>query len=71
MANSGYQSAVDDVSGATLEPERVQAARKEELEYIHRMGVYVKVDRREAWAAGIQPIQVRWIDVNKGDSEQP
>ena len=62
----------DDVSGKALDPEKVREARKEELGYFHRYEVYEKVPTRECWErTGKAPIGVRWIDINKGDAENP
>ena len=37
----------DDVSGAALKLEEVKRARKEEIEYVHRMRLYDKVLAKE------------------------
>ena len=62
----------DDVSGRRLNPEKVREARKEEIEEYHKHEVYVKVPIEECRKeTGKAPIQVRWIDVNKGDTLNP
>ena len=62
----------DDVSGAALDPQTVKRARQEELEYVHKMSVYQKVPISECvMRTGRQPLIVRWIDVNKGDQDNP
>ena len=62
----------DDVSGQELDPKLMKAARREEIKYFKEMGVYDKVDIAEAWkATGKAPIAVRWVDINKGDSQSP
>lgn len=59
----------DDVSGATLDPNKVKAARAEELEYVRKMNLYTKVPVSECLRKiGKPPISVRWIDINKGDA---
>ena len=64
--------AVDDVSGAFLDPKMVKKARADEIEYVRDMKLYTKVPIGECLArTGKQPIAVRWIDVNKGDDENP
>ena len=64
--------AFDDVSGATLDPRKVQQARREEVEYVRQMGLYTKVPIIECRRGkGKNPITVRWIDVNKGDASNP
>ena len=66
------EEAWDDVSGRALDPEQVKKARKEEIEYVHKMGLYVKVPISECHnKTGKPPITVRWIDINKGDTDNP
>ena len=66
------EEAFDDTSGAPLVPSLVAEARKEEIEYFKAMKVYRKVHRDECWkATGKGPIQVRWVDINKGDDVHP
>ena len=43
-----YLEAWDDVSGSPLNPKEVQRARKEEIEYVHKMNRYTKVPTKEA-----------------------
>ena len=55
--------------GESLDPNRVKAARAEEMDYVRKMNLYTKVPASECFKkTGKQPISVRWIDVNKGDS---
>ena len=61
----------DDVNNTPLDAEGVKAARKEELEYIVKMGVFELVLRKDAIAGGLKIIDARWIDTNKGDSIKP
>ena len=71
-ASSHMWFATDDVSGAPLNPKLVRNARQEEMKYFKEMGVYVKVPKQECWAQTAKnPIAVRWIDINKGDKENP
>ena len=64
--------AVDDVTGQELEPALMMQARRDEIQYFRDMGVYEKVDIAEAWAeTGKAPIAVRWVDINKRDSQNP
>ena len=58
----------DDVSGKELSPEKVRAARKEEVEYIRKIQLYTKVPRQKAKGLKAKVITVRWIDINKGDN---
>ena len=60
------------MSGASLDLREVKRARKEEIDYIHKMSLYSKVPIQEAYEyTGKAPISVRWIDINKGDSKSP
>ena len=67
-----YLEAWDDVFGSPLNPKQVQRARQEEIDYAHKMHLYTKVPIKEVYqATGKGPISVRWIDINKGDDENP
>ena len=62
----------DDVSGKALKKELVEEARAEEMATVKRMKVWIKVDREECFReTGKPPIKLRWVDINKGDNEQP
>ena len=62
----------NDLTGQPLDPALDRAARQKELDYFNRKGVWHKCDKSEALAkTGKKPVIVRWVDVNKGDDEQP
>jgi hypothetical protein len=62
----------DDLTGQALIDELVVEARRTELEYFTRKGVWVKRPKEEARAmTGKGAISVRWVDVNKGDDISP
>lgn len=64
--------AADDQTGEPLEPRMVRRARKEEIRYFKDMRVYDKVKVSECWQeTGKGPIGTRWVDINKGDSNNP
>ena len=68
----GEEKYWDDLSGKSLIPEMVQKARLEELGEIAKHGVYERVPLDECWKnTGQPPIGTRWVDVNKGDDENP
>ena len=46
----------------------MKEARKLEMEYFEKLGVYVRVDWSELEKMGGKLIGTRWVDVNKGDS---
>jgi hypothetical protein len=54
---------IDDLTGEPLEKEFMIAARKLEIDFFKKRGVYRKVPRQQ-W---MRPISTRWIDTNKGD----
>ena len=62
----------DAITSQILIPHLVEEARREELEYFASKGVWYKRTRSEAMArTGRKPITVKWLDVNKGDDENP
>ncbi len=62
----------DDISGQVLRDDLVMEARRRELDYFTTKGVWIKKPRQEAYAlTGRPPISTRWVDVNKGDDEDP
>ena len=66
------EEAWDDVPGKALDPKQVRKARQEEIDYIHEMGLYVKVPIKECYErTGKSPIIVRWIDINNGGTDNP
>ena len=58
---------MDDVTGAPLDKSRAIKARKLEMDFFRRMGVYTKVPREKY----MKVITTRWLDVNKGDEASP
>ena len=58
---------IDDTTGIQLEKTKAIAARRLEIEYFKKMGVYSKV-KREYW---MRTITTRWLDTNKGDGLNP
>ena len=66
------EMAFDDQSGAVLDPKLMRAARTAEIAYFRSMNVYTKVPIAECWKmTGSEPISVRWVDINKGDTLCP
>ena len=45
--------------------------RMKEVEYLHGKQVYEKVPRATAERNRWKVIKTRWIDINKGDEENP
>ncbi len=72
LAMSEEVSPRDATTGQPLRPDLVREARRKELEYFAAKGVWVKRSRDEAFAnQGKAPITVKWVDVNKGDDDNP
>ena len=62
----------DDLTGQVLKDSLVLEARAKELAYFHGKGVWRKVPKSYARSrTGRPPISVRWVDVNKGDEQNP
>ena len=65
------KQAWDDVTGEVLDTKKVEEARIKEVEYLISENVWTKILRGEAAQKGYQIVKTRWLDINKGDSEQP
>ena len=63
---------IDDITGQELPWRAVRKARELELKYLRDLGVYQKVDEKEAVAKyGITPVDTKWIDTDKAFVEKP
>ena len=67
----GESAAWDDVTGMPLDRKRVQAARREEMDYVREKKVWRKIPRTEAQRMGCKVIKTKWVDINKGDDAHP
>ena len=65
------KQAWDDVTGEVLDTKKVEEARIKEVEYLISENVWTKILRGEAAQKGYKIVKTRWLDINKGDSEQP
>ena len=70
-AQAGVEYAVDDVSGALLDPTLVHAGRAVEMKFFDGMKVHDRVPRAEQAKTGGKITGAKWIDVNKGDLDNP
>ena len=62
----------DYITGKELPWHEVRKARKLELKYLRDLGVYEKIDEREAVERyGITPIDTKWIDTDKAFEGEP
>eukprot|EP00973_Karenia_brevis_P003420 470884-Karenia_brevis.AAC.1 len=50
---------------------KVVEARQREIEYIRAKKVWEKIPRQTAAQRGWKVIPVRWLDISKGDDEDP
>ncbi len=67
-----YAFFIDDSTGAPLKSDLVTNARKVEMEFFKRMGVYEYSTIDTALQlTGKRPIGVRWVDINTGDNNNP
>ena len=63
---------LDDVNGyMPLDKSSVIEARKTEIAYFKKMGIYRKLSRDEAKLGKHKIISTKWIDTNKGDTANP
>ena len=63
---------IDDMSGHKLDTKLVLKARKEEMDKYYAHNAYDKVPIEECHrVTGKGPIGSRWIDINKGDDDNP
>jgi hypothetical protein len=61
----------DDVKGGGLKYGEVAEARREEIEFMMKRGIWEVIPIRECWEkTGKAPTGVRWVDTNKGDEER-
>ena len=61
----------DDLTHMRLDAGKVKEARAKEVGYIRDKRVYGKIPRAQAVRNKWKVVQVRWIDINKGDDENP
>lgn len=69
--HAGEMEAWDDVSRVKLDAQKVTEARKEEMYWFRKKKVYHKITGEEAKRKGWNILQIRWVDINKGDEENP
>ena len=64
---------IDDVSGKVLNSYRVRAARVDERDGVYNHNVFTKVPIQQCYYShtGAAPISTKWVDVKKGDADDP
>ena len=55
------------VDGTWIDLEVLIAGRKEEMEYMMKMGVFEVVDEKECYDNGCKPLMLKWVDKMKGE----
>ena len=48
--------------GTCIAPKLLIARRKEEMEYMMKMGVFEVVDKKECYVNGCKPLKLKWVD---------
>ena len=61
------RTAWDDVKGGKLNVKDVEAARREEVGYMQKRGIWSEMPIEECWQKTCRaPISIRWVDTDKG-----
>ena len=68
---NGMPEAWDDTNNVFLEPDKVAAARAEEMSFFKKLGVYRRVPRARIKQVGGKPVSNKWLDTSKGDRDFP
>ena len=55
------------VDGTWIDPKLLIAGRKEEMEYMMKMGVFEVVDEKECYDNGCKPLMLKWVDKMRGE----
>ena len=55
------------VDGTWIDPKLLIAGRKDEMEYMMKMGVVEVVDEKECYDNGCKPLMLKWVDKMKGE----
>ena len=53
------------VDGTWIDPKLLIAGRKEEMEYMMKMGVFDVVDEKKCYDNGCKPLMLKWVDKMK------
>ena len=68
----GEEAYWDTVRGGYLDPVKVRAARAVELDWVRESDMYDVTERSESFAVtGRKPIDLKWVDTDKGGAGQP
>ncbi|CAK0792782.1 unnamed protein product, partial [Prorocentrum cordatum] len=62
----------DDLTGLPLDPARVKAARRLEMDFMAQLGAWVYAREEDCQRElGRRPLSVRWVDIDEGDADRP
>ncbi|CAK0826820.1 unnamed protein product [Prorocentrum cordatum] len=62
----------DDLTGLPLDSTRVKAARRLEMDFMAQLGAWVYAREEDCQRElGRRPLSVRWVDIDKGDTDRP
>ena len=65
------QRIYDELTRKELDPQKVENARKGEMEFLEKIRVYEESPIEECWdKTGKRPIPTRWVDSLKGEDER-
>ena len=53
--------------GTWIDPKLLSDGRKEEMEYMRKMGVFEVVDEKECYDNGCKPLKLKWVDTMEGE----
>ncbi|CAK0865359.1 unnamed protein product, partial [Prorocentrum cordatum] len=62
----------DDLTGPPLDPARVKAAWRLEMDFMAQLGAWVYAREEDCQRElGRRPLSVRWVDIDKGGTDRP
>ena len=72
MPSGEWEDFWDDVKGGYLDPTLVREARQEEIGWVRKSDMFDIRPRSESFQeTGKKPIDLRWVNTNKGDATHP
>eukprot|EP00971_Amphidinium_carterae_P230150 4567852-Amphidinium_carterae.1 len=71
-SEEAYQHIFDSISGQRLSPTLVATARAEEMTFLRSLETYTYDEINTCVEkTGRQPVGVKWVDVDKGEPQNP
>ena len=56
-----------EIDGKWIDPKLLMEGRKEEIQYMRKIGVVEVVDEKECYDNGCKPLKLKWVDKMKGE----